>query len=169
MTDQHHSIEVKDAIAKVEGAPRKSDGPVSRRDMLSFHGLAALLSRKLLEGGELAEEYLRSKVAQESNAAAKTAAEAAELSSRKEENEAKADLTRQQAVGSFVENLKNISELDPVAQTLAVAKLIVENPELNEQLERIDDILTKLRLTKGVIIQTANEKRIGEASDNESE
>ena len=166
MTDQEESVEVKNAIVKVQGVPRHSEQPISRRDVLSFQGLAALLGRKLLEGGALAEEYARSKVSQETNAAAKTAAEAAELSSRKEENEAKADLTRQQAVGTFVENLKNIAHLDPAAQTLAIAKLVMENPELNAQLERIDEVLTKLKLVQGVVIQIAS---IEVSSDNDVE
>lgn len=149
MSEEHRDDH---AIVRVTGKPRQTDKVVSRRDLVNFHALANLVGKKFQQGGELAEEYIRARVAQETNAAAQAAAEAAEIASRKEENEARANLTRQQAVSQFVDNLGKIQELSPVAQAAAVCKLIADNPELSQQLDAITEVADRLQLTRGVVI-----------------
>jgi len=92
-------------------------------------------------------------VAQEINAAKKTAAEAAESAARREENESNADLIRQQAAAKFIENVRQLSGLDPIQETLAFAKILEENPEIAAQLDRIQDMLERLNLTRGVLVE----------------
>lgn len=160
MTDDVFPTDDDQAIVKVEGAPKSTNEPLTRRDLLNFQAVREIIGQKLREGGELAEEYVRSRVAQETNAAAKSAAEAAELAAQKEEKEANADLTRQQAVEKFIENLESISKLESNAQVLAITKLILENPELSEQLERIEEVVSRLKLVHGTLIGPADERLV---------
>lgn len=141
-------------ILRVSGRPKDSnDGEeLTRRDLLNFEALARLLGKKLGEAGCLAEEYARSKVAQESNSAEKLAAEAAEITARKEEAEANADRTRQDSVATFIDNVERISNLPVEAQPLAISKLILENPDLLDQLEKIEAVAARLRMSHGMII-----------------
>ncbi len=152
--DWQDSAEKEQVIANVQGVPKSDeDGRISRRELLTFTAVCELLGRKLRESGELGEEFVRAKVAQEANAAKKTAAEAAELASRREEHEANADLIRQQAAAKFIENLQQLSDLGPSQQALALAKILEQNPEITEQLCKIENLVDKLRLTRGVIVE----------------
>lgn len=168
-TDWQDSAEKDQAIARVQGNPKRDDeGKLSRRELLTFDAVRELLSRKLREGGELAEEFIRAKVAQESNAAKKTAAEAAELTSRREENEANADMVRQQAASQFIENIRQISKLGPIEQTLALAKVMEENPDIARQLDRIQTLVDTLRLTRGLRLEQNTDATVATISDGDN-
>ena len=91
-------------IVKAEGTPKASDeSHLNRREL--FSNFCNFMGRTLAENGELAQNYARAKGAQETNTAQKIGEEAAEIASRREENEAKADLIHQQSDGEFIENL----------------------------------------------------------------
>lgn len=141
-------------IVRIEGVPKSDEeGKISRRELLSFKAICDLLGRKLEEGGQLGECYLRAKVAQEENAAKKTAEEAAEIAARRDEISANADVKRQESVSKFVDNIKSIADLPLPQQILGLAKLMEENPEVELQLQKIDSLLKVLRLTRGLVLE----------------
>lgn len=154
MKGWHDSAE-NEAICKVEGVPRTDGEPISRREILSWQWFCQLIGLKVKQGSELGEEFLRAKVAQETNAAKKTAEEAAEIAARREECVAATDLKRQEAGEQFISNLKSLSELPPLQQTLALAKILQDNPEIASQLEKIEVTMERLRLLRGVKIELA--------------
>ena len=96
-------------------------------------------------------------MAQETNSAKKTAEDAAEVASRREENEANADLLRQQAAAKFIENVRDLASLGPLQQTLAMAKVLEENPDIAEQLDRVHDLIEHLGVTKGLVVEQRGE------------
>lgn len=150
-----HDSDEQEAICKVEGVPRTDGEPISRREILSWQSFLQLIGLKVKQGSELGEEFLRAKVAQETNAAKKTAEEAAEIAARREECVAATDLKRQEAAEQFIENLKSLSELSPLQQTLALAKIMQQNPEIAAQLERIEETMERLKRIHGVKIELA--------------
>lgn len=159
MNEWEESAAEEQAIVNLQGVPKTDvEGSITRRELISFSAVCKLVGRKLSDAGALTEEYVRAKVAQESNAAKKSAEEAAELASRREENEAKADLIRQQATGTFLDNLKAIAELPPMEQALALAKIMESNPKIAQQLERIELLVTQLSLKDGVKIEEKKER-----------
>jgi hypothetical protein len=139
------------ALSRVDGTPREGDEITSRRGM--FFGAVASILSKVVEGVGLGEEYVRAKVAQESNAAAKTAAEAAELASKRELNEAHADIARQDALKGFIENLQMMKGLNPPQQVMALAKMMQQEPGLFEQIDKIDDLINMLHVKHGTRIE----------------
>ena len=141
---------VETTVTRVDGTPR--DPQISRRELLSFNAIAQIIGKKVTEGAELGEEYLRAKVAQESNSAEKIAAEAAEIASKQDLNEANADVAKQEALGKFISNLKQMGDLNPVQQTLALAKMIEDEPGLIEQIEKIESLLHSLRVVHGTTV-----------------
>lgn len=144
-------------VVRVEGIPKgNEEGKITRRELLDFKAICRLLGGKLKESGQLGEEYLRAKVAQETNAARRTAEEAAEIASRREENEASADAKRQEATSQFIDNLKSMSELPASQQVLALAKLLEQNPDIEQQLDRIESIVQRLQMTRGLLVENAD-------------
>lgn len=142
-------------ILRVDGTPREGEDITNRRGML-FNAVAKLVG-KVVQGAELGEEFVRAKVAQETNTAAKIAADAAELASRRELNEANANVARQSALEKYINNLERMKNLPPAQQAMALAKLMEQEPELVAQLERIEHVANKLRNINGAIIGLLND------------
>ena len=153
MTDfsHEHTFTEAEAVSRLDGVPRREDdaSSLSRRELLSFRAIAQVLGKKCREGAELAEEYVRAKVAQETNSARRTAEEAAELVSKQELNEAEADVKRQEAANGFIKNIELVENLSPRGQVLALAKLIESNPELGDQIEKIESLIDSLNVIHG--------------------
>jgi len=148
------SAEKEQAIVNVKGTPKTdSDGKISRRELHVFTTICELLKNKLRDAGKLGEEYVRAKVAKETSTARKIASEAAESAARREESEAETDLIRQQAAEKFIENVRQLSNLDPIQQALALAKIIEENPDIATQLDRIQNMLERLEQTRGALVE----------------
>lgn len=156
--DWQESPEKDQAIVNVEGVPKHGEnGEITRRELLTFSAVCELVGRKFREAGELGEEYVRAKVVQETNSARKTAEDAAEAVSRREQNEANADLLRQQAAAKFIENLHDLAGLGPLQQTLAMAKILEKNPDITEQLDRVHSLIELLGVTRGVVVEQQGE------------
>ena len=163
-----------EAIVKIEGTPKTADGAtLSRRELISFQAVALLLGTKIKEGAGLAEEFVRAKVAQETNTAKRIAEEASNLAAQREETLANADVKRQEATGKFLENLVRLLELPPGPQALAIAKLLHENPDLAEQLANVEQMAKTLNVLHGLSLcpadnpQTPSPLRIEENAASE--
>jgi hypothetical protein len=104
-------------------------------------------------GGELGKAYLDAEIANRTNTASRTAAEAAETAAR-------ADFQRQDAVRVFNDQIDSIfkdNNLPHGAKILKLAKLMEANPDLAQQVEKITDIVDKLALRRGARIEIASE------------
>lgn len=144
------------AIVKLEGMPNNSGGhePSRWQKFLSLIWPFTSFGGKWAKYGYgLSKTYVEAEVENKQNEAAKTAAEAAEISAR-------ADANRNQAAKLFGEQVDNIFKdvtLPETAKLLKLAKLMESNPELVEQIDKVTKLIESLRLLHGasVEIQTA--------------
>ncbi|MCH8922935.1 MAG: hypothetical protein IIA67_07285 [Planctomycetes bacterium] len=134
---------------KVQGRPKSdAEGNIPRRDFLVWKPFKEWFREKLQLAECLTERLATAKVDQEENKAAQLAADAAEKAARKEETLAKTDIANQQAVQEFTKAVEHIGGLPAGQQEIAFLKLIEKNPNIMEQIDKLDAMFTKLRLLK---------------------
>jgi hypothetical protein len=139
-------------VARIEGAPESSDGVYTDRERTRWQAFCSWCRGLFHQTDGLAREYGQSRVSSETNAARKTAEEATEIAARTGKIEADTDLVKQQVVKEFTANLRMIGELPELEKSLALAKLMQQDPALAGQFEVVKDMLQQLRLTKGVVL-----------------
>jgi hypothetical protein len=140
------------AIVKLEGTPNEF-APKERSLWQKFLNVIWPFTRK---GGKwakygygLSKTFIEAEVANKQNQAAKTAAEAAELSAR-------ADANRNQAAKIFNEQIDSIFKDDLLpesAKLLKLAKLLESNPDLAAQLEKVAELIESLQLLHGTSVE----------------
>lgn len=143
---------ISSSVTKVECSPKLLE---NSKEVRTWETFIQLISHWLKPNKELGQAYITAKVTKEINEAQKIAEEAAEISANK-------DMIRQQEANEFfklVEDIFKDDNLPLIAKRLKLAKLFENNPGIEEQLNKIESIIDKLRLTKGVIIDTVEEPK----------
>lgn len=139
------------AIVRYEGRPNKADRPAEKTRMRRFLEFLHLSSRKT---HELGEAYAVAEVAKKQNEAVKVAAEAAERATR-------ADLNRTEEVKMVNEEIRQIFSNEDVpdeAVKMQLKALAKRHPEIIEQSEKIDQLVERLRLTRGTQIRIVEDE-----------
>lgn len=165
MNEQYQDpAEKKPRICKVAGVPeRDEEGRLTRRELFAWEQFCRLFGEKFKKTVELGEAYAEAKVAQEANAARKTAEEAAEIAARKRQINAEtqikkdksaleAEKARQETVKTVIEDVDRILHLLPEGQGIAMAKLLMENPDIQDQLDKIVAAIEKLHQLKSLTL-----------------
>lgn len=158
------------AIAKIEASARPSEGGVYKKhEVKLFSRFWNWLFPRLERGADLGEAYGEAEVAIRDAAARKTTEEAAEIAAKREIAEADAGAKRQAEVASFIANVEAIENLKSNAgKGMAIAKLFEQNPQIMEQLELVEDLVSQLNLKHGLMITRVNneaEVEAGEGTD----
>jgi len=136
----------KNAIVKVQASPDAPPEGCSAEEVSLWRRFVRWFFPRLEKGVNLGEAYLTGgKALQEENEAERRLQEASELA-------AKVEVHRQEAVGKFIENIKEISKLPKAHQMVAFAKLLEQNPQAMKQLRDIEDLLDKLLIQGGLMI-----------------
>ena len=144
------------ALVRFSGAPRNDSDPAERTRWQQFLGFFKPWANK---GGEfvgraheLADAYAESEVAIRQTQAQKYAAEAAEAAARTE-------TLRQEKVKAVNDEIARIftsDQLPDVAKQLQLATLLAANPDIAEQLNKIENIWTRLHLRHGTEIELSS-------------
>ncbi len=145
--DQHDDH----AIVRLEGRPNEADRPAEKTLMRRFLEFLRLVPRKT---DEVAQTYVAAEVIKEPNEAVKITAEAAELAAR-------ADLTRTVEVTIVNDEIRRIvaDESLPIeAVKMQLRALVKAHPEILEQSEKIDQLIEKLRLERGLRVQIVQDE-----------
>ncbi len=136
-------------IVRFEGNPNDSGETGERSIWSRFLNAIWPFSKRGGEwakySGGLGKAFAEAEVSQRANTAARTAAEAAETAAR-------ADVSRQEAVRVFNEQIDAIfgdDGLPESAKLLKLAKLLEKNTDLSEQIENVTEIIDRLALTRG--------------------
>ena len=149
-------------IARVQGTPEpKRAGVVSHQEASRFNLFVMWLRRVLWPfgkvSGELGRRYAEARVAKEENEAKRLVEEAAELVARGEFEHAQAGRVREATAREFNMRLKEIYDLPEEARWLAFGKLLADHPEIREQLDRLMDLIRRLRAMRGLAMEPAVE------------
>ncbi|MCH8046325.1 MAG: hypothetical protein IID44_21665 [Planctomycetes bacterium] len=163
MTDQwRDSADERPAVGKVEAVPIPgNEDAISRRQMMEILRkiVGDVLGDVAGNAASLTAEYYVSKVAQGTNSARKTLAEAGEIAARERRTDSEADLKRQETVAKKLENMKAIPELPLEYRPAALKAFLLENPELEDVIAPIIESLkakmNNLALQKGAYFSEA--------------
>ena len=167
MTNFENETETQPALIKFEGTPtdQQSDGEPTRwRRFLNFFwpwARKAGVSAK--NAVSLADEFRKAEISKRTAEADKIAAEAADIT-------AAMDSKRQETVRTVNDEIQRIfsdDELPEMAKQLQLANLLAANPELAEQLEKIEHIYELLKLNHGTRIEVQPPKRLEEKTDSD--
>jgi len=134
------------AIVRYEGRANDPNRPAEKSRMRRFLELLHLVSRKT---SDVAEAYADAEVTKKENEAVKIAAQAAEIATR-------ADLNRTEELKIVNDEIRRIfsdEELPEDAVKMQLGVLAQRHPEILAQSKRIDEIIEKLRLTRGAQVQ----------------
>lgn len=145
--DQHDDH----AIVRYEGRPNEADRPAEKTRMRRFLEFLRLLPRKT---DEVAVAYDDAEVVEKSNEAVKIAAQAAEMAAR-------ADLTRTVEVTVVNEEIERIvtnRSLPMEAVRMQLRTLAKAHPEILEQSDKIDQLIERLRLQRGLRVQIVEDQ-----------
>lgn len=130
-------------IQTVHGAPKV----VTEREKTFFEAFKAFFVPRLRKQEAIALAYEEAVVRKTEAEGEKLIEEASKLSAEK-------DVTKQQELRQFCENVENIfSPSDsPHATMLKMAKLLETNPGIAAQLDRVNAVLDRLASEKGCLI-----------------
>ena len=137
--------EQKNAVLKFSGTPNEPESPKEKSRWKNFLKIiwpwAREGGRLLSKGKKLTEKYYEAEVSKKQNEAEKIAEEAANIA-------ADTDLKNQQKVKLVNEEISRIfsdGDLPDVAKQLQLANLMAENPEIAEQMSKIEDMVLRMR------------------------
>jgi hypothetical protein len=140
----------KQALVRFDGRPNDSKVPHEltrwqkfKRWILPFVSESGAWAQY---GISLADQYAMAEIDMRKSQAAKTAAEAANIA-------ADTDIKRQGKVKLANQELRDIfadANSSDTAKMIQLASLLAANPEIHSQLDKIEDLLAKLHLTRGV-------------------
>lgn len=145
--DQHDDH----AIVRYEGRPNKADRPAEKTRMQRFLEFLHLVPRKT---DEVAVAYHDAEVVEKPNEAVKIAAQAAEMAAR-------ADLTRTvevKVINDEIERIVTNESLPMEAVKMQLRALVKAHPEILEQSEKIDQLIERLRLQRGIRVQIVQDE-----------
>lgn len=153
------SDESKPAIVRANGRPLNGR---RKGERTRWQGFVGWVSGWFWKADELGEAYLEGRVSRETNESLRVVTEAAEIAARtdvakaqREEVLAQADLAKQQAAKQFFENVDNVFARDGAptqAKLLKLAKLLESNPEVGDQVEKVQEIMERLQFQRGAKI-----------------
>lgn len=149
----------KATLVKVEGAPNVPNKPADKRLWSRFK---RWLFPHIYKTEKLATEYAEAKVQKEKSSARKIAEEAADIAAKKDTERAKKALLDQEEVLKFnsaVDDIFGDDGLPEEAKVLKFAKLMEKNPRVIEQLDRVKEVIERLRLTRGVSIDVVGDPK----------
>ena len=156
----HDGDEKREALIRFEGAPNQPDRPQEKARWRRFVGFLREKGGSIFRRAEdLGEAYAEARVTKENAEAEKFAAEAAEATAR-------ADQVRQETVRAVNEEITRIFSDDGLpdfARGLQLANLLTRNPEIIEQLDRIQEVYEHLHVLHGLRAALGTGKAVPEA------
>ncbi len=160
----------KATLVKVDGRPNEPQKPSEKGRWKLFTEWFVTYLKKC---EELMEAYAEAKIEKEKSQARKTTEEAAEIAARKDTEIARKRLMDQEEILKFntvIDDIFKDDGLPSVAKALKFAKLLKENPEVVAQLNKVKEVIKKLRLTRGVNIEilTDLEKLLPDGENNKN-
>lgn len=142
--------EEKTEIAKFQATPKvPEEGVFDRRQFLTWEGFGKWFRKKCELADSLVEQTATAHADLITNKAAKVGEEAGEAAARKDELVAKTDIAKQHSVREFINSVREIGDLPEGQQPLAILKLMQENPGLEDQIERVQDVMNRLSMMHG--------------------
>jgi len=153
------------AIPKETGDAARSPQTISRWQYLK----RAVLPR-FSEGESMGKEYLKGKASQESAKAKKELAEACLLASQKEKVDAETDSIKLENMAKFAGILEKMEHMSPETRQVMFAKMLAQDPRLQEQMDKLEYKAKKLNYEKNFMIQAMPQAQLeGSPSETSSE
>lgn len=167
MSDYVPDIDRAPGIIKFDGTPNDSTLPAEPSRWHRFLQAIWPFTRRggqwARHGAELGRAYAEAEVEFKKNTAARTAAEAAELTAR-------ADASRNEAARIFNSEIDSIfanNDIPDHARMLMLAKLFQANPDLAEQVTIVTSLLESLKDQHGTKVEFENPVEIDPADVDE--
>lgn len=140
-------------IAQIEGIPREQFRKNEKEKWLVFKQVMSKLFNK---GGELGTEYAESHVRIQQSEVLKNLQEAAKIAAEKGNIDAEIRVKNQKEVKKFNQNIDDIFANDGLpasAKMLKLAKLLENNPGIENQIEKVKNMIEQLSQAKGFKIE----------------
>jgi hypothetical protein len=153
-------------IGDVGGFPRSPD---SKKENEKWKLFKFFLGKKIKKGAELGESFVVANVSKRQSEVRKNLEEAARINAERKNIEAEERLKKQKEVQEFSKTVDDIFANDgqpSAAKKLKLAKLINNNPEIESQINKINDLIDRLSYTKGTVFELQESSIAGgESSD----
>jgi len=117
-----------------------------------WNGFLNLLSSKIEKVEDLCARYLEGKIKIKESQAQKTIQEAAEIAAKTEAIKAKTSILKQNRDKDFNKNVDDVFADDAspdIAKKLKLANLLANNPDMIEQLKKVNSLIEELGWKKG--------------------